>query len=127
MGQKACFEELNYVQQMHHTRMSQEMQEFIGSQQQQLVDIGYGLSTAEKRLSAVHQEMKQVKQLHQEDTECLEESQNSTRSRLATTIASAVQLIPEDQACSEETWKCFQQCLEKTRRKIYQRTSTPIL
>ena len=60
-GQKACYEELNRIQQMQHAQISQQMQEFIGSQQQQLEDVGGRLTKAEQKLLAFDQELERVR------------------------------------------------------------------
>ena len=65
-----------------HAQMSQQIQEFIGSQQQQLEDIGHRLAKAEQKLSAFGQDVEEVREAHQADMERLEERQNSTEGRL---------------------------------------------
>lgn len=89
-GQKACYEELNRIQQVQHAQISQQMQEFICSQQQQLEDVGCRLTKAEQKLLAVDQELEGVRESHRGDVDSLKERQSFTESRL-TTIESGIQ------------------------------------
>ena len=81
-GQKACYEELSRIQQTQHAQMSQQIQEFIGSQQQQLEEVGRRVNRAEQKLSAFSQDVAGVREAHQADVERLEERQSSTEGRL---------------------------------------------
>ena len=78
-GQKACYEELARTQQMQHTQLSQQMQELIGSQQQQMEDVGFRLARAEQK-PAFDQDMEDIKHTHLTDVGRLEERQSSAES-----------------------------------------------
>ena len=89
-GQKACYEELNRIQQMQHAQISQQMQEFIGSQQQQLEDVGGRLTKAEQKLLTFDQELGRVRESHHDDIDSLKERQSLTENQL-TAIESGIQ------------------------------------
>ena len=76
--QKACYVELSHIQQTQHAQMSQQIQEFIGSQQQQLEVTGCRLNRTEHKLSEFGLNVARVREAHQADVERLEERQSST-------------------------------------------------
>ena len=72
--------------------MSQQIQEFISSQQQQLEEIGHRLNREEHKLSAFGQNVVGVRKAHQTDVECLEERQSSTEGR-PEALKSGIQVV----------------------------------
>lgn len=120
-GQKACYEELARTQQMQHTQLSQQMQELIGSQQQQMEDVGFRLARAEQKLSAFDQDMEDIKHTHLTDVGRLEERQSSAESRLAA-IESGVQqgVSRECGRIAEELQASQTQQIQDLRQEILQ-------
>ena len=70
------------MQQVQHVQISQQMQEFIGSQQQQLEGVDHRLSKAEQKLVVFGQELEGVRESYREDVGSLEQRQKSTENRL---------------------------------------------